>query len=251
MIFIVDASNRMQFATDLLQMHRHRKAVFVDGLGWNIPVIDHFEIDRYDRDDTMYLIAKHDANGAVLASTRLLPTIQPHLMIDLFRSACRGNTPCGPSIWEVSRFCVSPEVRSRRERVLLFGEIVCGVIETAASRLVRQVTFSANAALLPLTLSCGWKAQLLGPTLPDGADQLTAVMADIDAEGLAKVRRRFRIDAAVTRFPDATTHGQPAMNPETDAMVDEGLDERMDAVPELGHRFAAPLAANQFFPARP
>src|SRR3954468_782419 len=105
MIFIVDATNRMRFASDLLQMHRDRKAVFVDGLGWNIAVIDQFEIDRYDRDDTTYLLAKHDATGPVLASARFLPTIKPHLMIDLFRAACGGNAPCGPSIWEVSRFC--------------------------------------------------------------------------------------------------------------------------------------------------
>jgi acyl-homoserine lactone synthase len=245
MIFIVDATNRMGFATDLLQMHRHRKAVFVDGLGWNIPVVDHFEFDRYDRDDTLYLLAKHDANGPVLASARLLPTIQPHLMIDLFRSACSGHIPCGPSIWEASRFCVSPAVKSRRERVLLFGEIICGIIETAAFHQVEQVTFSVNAASLPLTLTCGWKAQRLGPTLPDGADQLTAIVANIDAEGLAKVRRRFRIDAAVTEFPDATTRGQPTMGSD----LSDGLDERMDAAPELCHRFVVPPAANQFSPA--
>jgi N-acyl-L-homoserine lactone synthetase len=245
MIFIVDATNRLRFATDLLQMHRHRKAVFVDGLGWNIPVIDHFEIDRYDRDDTIYLLAKHDANGPVLASARLLPTIQPHLMVDLFRSACSGQIPCGPSIWEVSRFCVSPAVKSRRARVLLFGEIICGIIETAAFRRVRQVTFSVNAASLPLTLACGWKAQRLGPTLPDGADQLTAIVADIDAEGLAKVRRRFRIGAAVTQFPDATTRGQPA----NDSVMDDALDERMDAAAEFGHQFVVPLAATQLSPA--
>lgn len=251
MIFIVDATNRMRFATDLLLMHRHRKAVFVDGLGWNIPVIDHFEIDRYDRDDTTYLLAKHDADGPVLASARLLPTIRPHLMIDLFSSACSGRIPCGPSIWEVSRFCVSPAVKSQRERVSLFGEIICGIIETATFHQVRQVIFSVNAASLPLTLACGWNARRLGPTLPDGTDQLTAITADIDADGLAKVRRRFRIATAVTQFPDASTRGRPGMNPVIDPAMDEGLDERMDAAPEFGHRFAAPLAANQFSPASP
>src|ERR1700755_868617 len=100
MIFMVDASNRMRFAADLLRMHRHRKSVFVDGLGWNIAAIDDFEIDRYDTRDTIYLLAKRDANAPLLASARLLPTVRPHLMVDLFIAACHGRVPCGPSIWE-------------------------------------------------------------------------------------------------------------------------------------------------------
>jgi acyl-homoserine lactone synthase len=245
MIFTVNADNRIRFAADLLQMHRHRKAVFVDGLGWNIPVIDDFEIDRYDRDDTTYLLAKRDPYGPVLASARLLPTIQPHLMIDLFRAACRGHAPCGPSIWEVSRFCVSPSVSSRRERVHLFGEIVCGVMETALAHGIEQVTYSANTALLPLSLACGWKAQRLGPTLPDGADRLTAIIAEIDAAGLTNVRHRFGIDGEVTQH-SSPGHVSTVLSK---TGIEAEIDTPAPADAALGHRFAAPLAATQFSPA--
>lgn len=201
MIFIVNAENRRLFAPELHEMHRQRKAVFVDSIGWDIPVIGDMEIDRYDRRDTTYLIAKAEADSPqVLASVRLLPTIRPHLMNDLFLDACNGAAPCGPAIWEASRFCVNRGLRGRRARLALLWQMVCGVSETALLFGVEQITFVANAALLPLMLDCGWPAGVLGPTLQDGADEMTAVAASITPEGLRKVRRRFGIPGPVTRF---------------------------------------------------
>jgi N-acyl-L-homoserine lactone synthetase len=239
MIFVVNAVNRARFATDLLQMHRHRKAVFIDGLGWDIPVVDDVEMDRYDQDDTAYLIAKREAHGPVLASVRLLPTVQPHLMIDLFRDACRGHAPCGPAIWEVSRFCASPAVPTRRDRVRLFGEIVCGVLETALVCRVEYVTFSANAALLPLSMACGWEAKRLGATLPDGQDRLTAVRASVTHEGLCNVQRRFGIAGPVTQFPQAAARGHGVIADQVSAML--GLDPSLTT----GRR-SVTLASSQF-----
>ncbi|HEY4366470.1 MAG TPA: acyl-homoserine-lactone synthase [Steroidobacteraceae bacterium] len=200
MIFIINAENRALFEHDLLQMHRQRRSVFVEGLGWSIPVVDGLEIDCYDREDTTYLVAKEELDGPVLASVRLLPTTGPHLMIDLFAEACLGPTPRGPSVWEVSRYCSTPAVLNRGRRLRLLWEIVCGVMETALLFGLDQVIFAANRALLPLMLNCGWHAVTLGPTLPDRDDRVTAVRAAITPEGLRTVRRRFDITGPVTRF---------------------------------------------------
>lgn len=206
MILIVDAHHRALFERDLLEMHCQRKAAFVDAAGWNLPVFGDLEIDRYDRPDTIYLLAKPDAHSTeLLASVRLLPTVGAHLMVDLFLHACRSPPPRGPAVWEVSRFCVSPRVKSRRVRVQLLWEMVCGVIETGLLFGVEQVSFVANAALLPLTLECGWHTQRLGPTLPDGDDELTAVVAAIDPQGLREVRRTCGISGPVSRFPTAAS----------------------------------------------
>lgn len=202
MIFIVNAENRRLFAPELCEMHRQRKAVFVDSIGWDIPVVDDMEIDCYDRNDTTYLIAKAELySREVLASARLLPTVRSHLMADLFLDACQGVVPCGPAIWEASRFCISQELRGRRARLALLWQMVCGVSETALLFGVEQITFVANAALLPLMLNCGWAATVLGPTLQDGADEMTAVAASVTPEGLREIRRRFGIPGPVTRFP--------------------------------------------------
>lgn len=200
MIFIVTAENRACFEQDLLQMHRHRKAVFVDRIGWNVPVVDDLEIDAYDRSDTTYLIARTEHGSPILASARLLPTLNAHLMSDVFAHACDGSPPHGPAIWEASRFCAAPTLHSRRHRLQLLWEIFCGVMETSLLFGIERIIFSANAALLPLALQCGWRASALGPTLPDGRDQVTAVGVEVEPSGLRAIRRRFGIAGPITRF---------------------------------------------------
>lgn len=202
MILIINAENRSLFESELIEMHRQRKAVFVDRYGWKVPVSGDLEMDGYDDESTTYLIAKPGSSCAgVFASARLLPTDGPHLMADLFLAACGGTAPSGPSIWEVSRFCVNPGIDSRRKRVELLWEMACGVMETALLYGVEQVTFVANAALLPLAMECGWSAVRLGPTLPDGDDQMTAVAASITPAGLRAGRNRLGVRGPVTRFP--------------------------------------------------
>lgn len=206
MLFIVSAENRALFGADIDQMHRQRKRVFVDRCGWRIPTVRDMEIDAYDRDDTIYLIAKETADAPVTGSLRLLPTDKPHLMRDVFSAACGGAPPRGPSIWEASRFCIAPEVRSRRARVGLVPQFICGVLETALLFGVERIVFATHRGLLPIVLDCGWSAMRLGASIPDGDDEITAVGACISPEGLRNVRRRFRITGPVTRF---LTHARP------------------------------------------
>lgn len=49
-----------------------RKQVFVDQLGWDVPVSEYGEIDQYDREDTFYIVAERDGN--CVGGLRLNPT---------------------------------------------------------------------------------------------------------------------------------------------------------------------------------
>lgn len=200
MIFIVNAENRAHFEAELKEMHRQRKAVFIDQMGWQLSVRGDMEVDAYDRPDTVYLIACSDKTGDVLASARLLPTIRPHLMSDVFPHTCCGGCPISLAIWEASRFCTSTLVRGPRSRLLLLWQTFCAIMETTLLFGVEQIIFTANSALLPLALNCGWRASLLGPTLPDGDDQVTAVSVRMTTDGLGVLRQRFGITGPVTRF---------------------------------------------------
>ena len=202
MILIVNQANRHLFAPELDQMHRHRKLVFVDQLRWQVPVVAGLEVDAYDREDTIYLLARERCRATLFASARLLPTTARHLMGDLFAHACDGVVPVGPQIWEASRFCASPDV-SHRKRLDLLWQIFCGVMETALLYGIEQVVFTANAALLPLALNCGWHARTLGTTFADGDDEITAIAVDINLQGLRALRQRFGIAGPVTRLIEA------------------------------------------------
>jgi len=201
MIFIANAENRWQFEDDLTEMHRQRKSVFVDRAGWKLNVVSDLEIDGYDRQDTMYLLAKDVANGSLLASVRLLSTLRPHLMSDLFGQSFPAGVPRGPNVWEVSRFCTTPKIQDRATRLSLLWQVICGVMETSLVYGIDQVIFAANRALLPLAMTCGWEARILGSTSRDGDDDVTAVAAAVTPYGLRLVRERHSVPAPVIRFP--------------------------------------------------
>jgi acyl-homoserine lactone synthase len=210
MIVVVNVENRRLFEADLKEMYRQRKTVFVDRSGWKIPVVADQEIDCYDREDTIYLLAKEELDGPLLASVRLLPTTKPHLMGDLFPAACGDSPPRGPTIWEVSRFCTTPDLPGRGMRLALLWEIICGVMETALIYGIDRVIFAANRALLPLALTCGWEAAKLGETVCDENDEVTAAAALINTVGLRRVRHLHGVSipairlytSAARRYPD-------------------------------------------------
>jgi acyl-homoserine lactone synthase len=201
MVFIANAENRCLFGPDLEEMHRQRKVVFVDRAGWQIPVLADRETDAYDRTDTVYLLAKDQPDGCLLASSRLLTTMAPHLMSDLFAATCRDGVPRGPTIWEVSRFCTAPVIRDRARRLQLLWEMSCAVMETALVYGIEQVVFVASRALLPLTMACGWDARALGASVREAGDEITAVIAAITPAGLRRARERFNVPAPAIRLP--------------------------------------------------
>jgi len=200
MILIVDAGNRAAFSADLSTMFTHRKRVFVDRLAWNVPVHDTHERDSYDDANTTYLLAKHTLDGPLLASARLLSTERPHLMSDVFQPICAQPSPRGASVWEASRFCTSPEVTSRRARVQLLLEIITAIMETSLLLGKDRVVFTANRALLPVALRCCWQTHLLSPTVADGNDEVTAVIARVTPTLLREQRERFGLHAPIARY---------------------------------------------------
>lgn len=199
MIYLVNHENRACFTSYIDEMHRHRKAVFVDALGWQVPVRAGREIDAYDTGATHYLMALDEPHGTLRASARLMPTNAAHLMGDHFAHLCSSGAPHGATVWEASRFCPAPHV-ARRTRIALLGEIFSAVMETSLLFGIEHIIFTANAALLPLALRCGWHARPLGPTVADGHDAVTAVGVDINLIGLRTLRRRFGLTGPVIRF---------------------------------------------------
>ena len=86
------------------RMFRQRKRVFHDEKQWDVKVVDgEFEIDKYDRDDTAYLMS-FDPSGAMVGSIRLLSTATPHMMSGPFGEMFPEVSFRSPAIWEATRF---------------------------------------------------------------------------------------------------------------------------------------------------
>lgn len=61
----------------LIEMHRVRKLIFKDRMGWDIDITkDGLEIDDFDLPETVYILVRDD-KGRVAGVWRMLPTTSP------------------------------------------------------------------------------------------------------------------------------------------------------------------------------
>lgn len=180
-------------------MHRCRKAVFVDRLRWDVPVVGDLEIDAFDTDDAVYLVAAAPG-GAHLGSLRLLPTDGPHLLGTLFPELCAGGVPAGPTIREVSRLVISPALRAA-ERLQVRRRLIIGLAEYGLAAGLTRYTCMAGTAWLSQIMAMGWRAELLGPPCAIGGEAVGALALDIDEATLAHFQAEWGVDAPQLTCP--------------------------------------------------
>lgn len=88
-------------------MYRLRSDVFHCRLGWEVRVENGREHDWFDLIGPHFLVA-HDGAANALGCSRLLPTLGPNMLRDIFPFLLDGAPPpTSPTVWEVSRFAIS------------------------------------------------------------------------------------------------------------------------------------------------
>lgn len=199
MIDLILPEARLRHAGALMQMHRDRKRVFVDMLGWSLPSGDSWlEVDEYDNDFAVYLLLP-DSQGRHLASVRILPTTRPHMLSQVFPSLCEGPVPAGEDCWEISRLVTSPNACSGLSVVRLHRLLALALAEFACLNGVRRYTLVAEANRVPVLLSVGWPVLPIGlPTLYE-REELQALQISVDSTILHQMRRRLRLGRPVLR----------------------------------------------------
>jgi len=197
---LVARHNRDVFSVQRLEMHAARKQVFVDQLRWDLAITDNaYEIDEYDRDDSLYLIVL-DAAGAVhLGSVRLLPTDGPHLLGDKFARLCAAGVPRGPNIFEITRLVTRPGL-SRSEATRVRRLLSLAIIEFALAHRVKHFTMMTHMAYLASVIAVGWDCEPLGmPEEMDGV-AVAALRIDVDAATLARLQSQWNMVGPALAF---------------------------------------------------
>ena len=162
-------------------MFEARKRVFVDLLGWDVPVVDgRFEVDQFDDGEAVYVVVGCE-EGRHAGSARLLKTVRPHILDTLFPGLCAAPPPCGPDILEITRFCLGRE-QNARERLETRNILVSALVRYALENGVSAYTGVAEMGWLQQILAFGWRCRPLG--LPRSLDRrmLGALRIDITAE---------------------------------------------------------------------
>lgn len=162
MILTIDNYPASPHQAALETMFADRKAQFVDFFDWDVPVVDgRFEIDQFDTDAAVYLIAL-DEQGRHAASLRMLPSWRPHLLGEIFPHLCVGGVPVGPAIWESTRLCLPSRHGAARRRELR-KTLISAMADFALSRRVEHITGVIPERFRREVLAMGWRAEPLGP----------------------------------------------------------------------------------------
>jgi acyl homoserine lactone synthase/acyl-homoserine lactone synthase len=172
----------------LRAMFTARKEVFVDLLKWDLPVLaGAYELDQFDDPDAEYLILI-DAAGRHRASTRLLRTDRPHLLGDLYPHLCDGPVPSGPSVREITRFCLDRN-QTASERRSARNQLVTALAEHALRRGITDYTGVAELAWLTQILRFGWQCMPLGRVVREGSRSLAGLHIRIDDRTIDGLKR--------------------------------------------------------------
>ncbi|KVE32611.1 acyl-homoserine-lactone synthase [Burkholderia sp. TSV86] len=183
-----------------LGIYRHR--VFVEQLGWKLPSAgEGFERDQYDRDDTVYVIARDDA-GAICGCARLLPTTRPYLLKELFPNLVAEDLPMPQSaaVWELSRFAANGDDPSGAgNSSWMVRPMLAAVVECAVRLGAKQLIGVTFLSMERLFRRIGVHAHRAGPAQQIDGRMVVACWIDLDSQTLAA------LDLAPTLTPLLTT----------------------------------------------
>lgn len=196
----VHTSSRREMADQSrVKMHQLRTEVFAERLGWDVKVTDEgLEVDEFDAlPSARYILAESD-DGHVDACWRLLPTLGPNMLRDVFPQLMHGlPAPAAADVWELSRFAVASDrvtaADSANTYQVGFGELSIGLMREAArfgiaNGIARYVTVT-TAAIERMMKKMGLSVHRVGPPIRIGAVLTVACFIEIDAITLAALER--------------------------------------------------------------
>ena len=194
MIDLISPDKRWRYAAPLMQMHRDRKLVFVDSLGWQLRAPGSWlEVDEYDNDHAVYLMARDGKSGDHRGSVRLLPTTRPHMLEELFGALCPQGSPRRDDVWEISRLVTSPSGLPGTRVLGVHRLLALALVEFGLLNGIRHYVLVAESQRVPALLSIGWRVRPLSlPTEYDG-QLLEVLQVDVDAQVGERLRERLGI----------------------------------------------------------
>jgi len=200
MIRIINGARRNQFPSDIDAMHRLRKRVFHDLLGWEVQVQEAWEIDEYDRANPLYVLS-YDEKGKLRGSLRLLPTLGPNMLDDTF-PILLGDGPeiRSAAVWESSRFCIDPEIsqdRASNQVTIAAAELMCGVGELGLASGLSHIVTVTDVFLERMFKRMGCPGNRIGEPKRIGVVQAVAVSWEVSHELLDRMKAVAAIDGSV------------------------------------------------------
>ncbi len=204
MITVIEGVDRDRHPILIDAMFRMRAAVFAHRLEWDVAVTDGWEIDRFDAEDPLYLLSVDEHTGALQGAVRLLQSVGPNMLRDVFPILVPGGAPESPLIWESSRFAVNPAALEAADRAeanhvvnRITIELLCGIVEVCQRSGIEHVVsvFDARMARIFRSINCAF--EVIGTPTRIGKTMTYAGVFDMSDEMRERLGEAGKLHAPV------------------------------------------------------
>jgi len=195
MLHVISQSSSGEDVGLLDQMFSLRARQFGDRRGWRVVVGNGRETDDFDTMNPTYIIVS-DGRDRVLASVRLLPTVGPHMLADVFPATMgKRSIIRHPLVWESSRFCVHTTI-TQKQYVggvnMVTRELLRGLFETAHSHGIKNVVSVYDIFVERVLKKAGCRFERLGPVIRyDNGLKTVAGIFEVSSAVIARLEQGY------------------------------------------------------------
>ncbi len=211
-IHLITAENMLAYGSELVKLHRARKEVFVDELGWELNIKGGLEYDEYD-DERAQCVVGFGVDGEVAMSVRLRPTDDRAMLTDHFSHVLqdRNMVVTGPEIWEVSRgFC--RELGRKRHNLLRKAACMLAPLEVALAAGVKCLVGFSDVRIITFFLNIGWQLEFLGDAVHYGQGDGIAYKVEVSEKAVEHMRTMWGLPKpSFVQFSLAELNGVPPL----------------------------------------
>lgn len=196
-VHAIHAGNRHHYEDQIEEHYRIRHDIYVGERKWmGLERPDGREVDQFDTDKAVYLLALED--GRVVGGSRLVPTLEPHLMSDVFPELAQvRGLPRAADIYEWTRIFVIPAKREGGRLCKTAGLVYCALLEFSLSRRLRQLSVVCEAYWIPRLAQLGWTPRPLGTPIHKDGMTVVGITCDMTEEALDRTRAIYDIQGSV------------------------------------------------------
>lgn len=164
-----------------LAEYRHK--IFIERLGWPLPVANGMERDQFDHPETLYVMVR-EQNGAICGCARLLPTTEPYLLSEVFEHLLAGAPmPNSSEVWELSRFAAaSINPNSTVDTAVNTRNLLAAAVKCAAEQGAKRLITVSPLGIERLLHRMGVHAHRAGPPMFADGKPIFACWIEIDEQ---------------------------------------------------------------------
>jgi len=195
-VHVVRRENRRLYTQLLDDYFRIRHDIYVVERQWTeLARPDGREIDQFDTDDTVYLLALE--HGAIVAGMRMVPTDSPTLLSEVFPQLALNGPVRRADVYELSRIFVVPKKRGEHNGPRAEAVIQAAAMEYGLSIGLSAFTIVLESWWLPRLLDQGWTARPLGLPADINGLATVAVMVEVKDDAWTEICGRRAVPGAM------------------------------------------------------